>query len=138
MVVAEHGSDFKEGFKAWLESNYHVYEKFERHALHIARFRKHYSARTIIEHMRFEEDTQDNDPKFKLNNNSVPDMSRLFILANPKYRDLFEVRVSPQRSHIRNADSASSMKSEFTSSPSKTKGSQEHQNKFERDRHGTI
>lgn len=103
MLVVEHEDEFKPGFKEWLGANFHVYDIFERLALKIANKRDHYSARTIIEHMRFEDDVREiptSDHAFKLNNNSVPDMSRMFILRNPKHRELFETRISPLRSRL--------------------------------------
>lgn len=103
MLVVEHEEEFKPGFKGWLDMNFHVYEIFERLALKIANKRDRYSARTIIEHMRFEDDVREmptSDHAFKLNNNSVPDMSRMFILRNPKHSELFETRISPLRARL--------------------------------------
>lgn len=103
MVALEHEDEFKSGFRNWLDMNYHVYAIFEQHALAIGRRRDHYSARTIIEHMRFDEDVREDkelSEGFKLNNNGVPDMARLFVLINPIHRELFSMRLSPLRQRL--------------------------------------
>lgn len=59
----------------------------------VATDRHHYSARTIIEAMRFSSDVADNDVTFKINNNLAPDFSRLAMLAFPNVLDgFFETR----------------------------------------------
>lgn len=84
--------DFRPDFKPWLTENYQVYVEFERRALQVAQHRQHYSARTIAEVIRHETTIGQLGGEFKVNNNQVPDMARLFAMMNPERADLFEFR----------------------------------------------
>lgn len=93
---------FREDFGAWLNDNWHVYEEFERRALRLRGIgRSHYSARTIFETMRFDSDVGELGGEWKLNNNRVPCLSRLFLMMNPSCNDLFETRSSCVRDDLR-------------------------------------
>lgn len=87
---------FRKGFLSWLASNLHVWLAFDREATRVwNRGRRHYSARTIIEHLRHETALADTGAEFKLNNNTAPDLARLYRLRYPERADLFELRVMP-------------------------------------------
>jgi DNA modification methylase len=80
--------------------NWPVWERFEREASYIwFRGRRHYSARTIIEWLRHEtvlrEAVRQDVGEFKLNNNWVPDLARLYGMVYPDRSGLFETRVMP-------------------------------------------
>lgn len=95
-VVTSRPDLFRKGFAAWLADNMHVWTAFEREADRVwSRGRRHYSARTIIEHLRHESALADNDTAYKLNGNAVPDMARLYGLLHPDRAGLFETRVMP-------------------------------------------
>ena len=86
---------FSDDFREWLGENRHVWAAFEREALKVwHRGRRHYSARTIIEVLRHESALADTGPDFKINNNSAPDLARLWRLYRPEAADLFELRHS--------------------------------------------
>lgn len=79
-------------FLPWLEENAHIYIEFEHRAINVARFRKHYSARTIVEVMRHDSVIGELSGEWKINDHSTPDMARLFVSMNPQYQNLFEFR----------------------------------------------
>lgn len=70
---------FRAGFHAWLADNYYVYDRFCEEADKVrATGRAHYSARTIAEVLRHESTVREKAGDYKLNNNFVPDMARLY------------------------------------------------------------
>lgn len=92
-LVQAHKSQFRADFPAWLAENAHVFHAFCREADRIwHRGRSHYSARTILEVLRHESALSDTDPQFRLNNNSAPDMARLYTLLHPERVGFFETR----------------------------------------------
>ena len=91
-VARRRASIFREGFIEWLEINGHVYTEFERRALHVARFREHYSGYTILEVMRHDSIIGELHGEWKLNNSHCADLCRLFALCNPNHAGLFEFR----------------------------------------------
>ena len=84
--------EFRPDFRAYLLDNWHVYLEFERRALQVAGRRDHYSARTIAEVIRHDTAIGELRGEWKLNNNAIPDMARLFAAMNPAYSGLFEFR----------------------------------------------
>lgn len=93
-LVNANAGVFRTGFAAWLEDNLHVWTAFEREATKVMRRgRTHYSARTIIEVLRHESALADHGIEYKLNNNTAPDLARLWCLARPADASLFELRV---------------------------------------------
>jgi len=87
---------YPEGFFHWLQFNDHIWEQFERHALTMAAKRNRYSARTIIEVMRWNSDLREKQKKklFKLSNNMTPGLARLWMekhkLDHPKFFQIQE------------------------------------------------
>lgn len=95
-LAEAHALQFRAGFLAWLVANVHVWAAFEREANRVwHRGRRHYSARTLIEHLRHETALADDGADFKLNNNAAPDLARLYLLRYPERGDLFELRARP-------------------------------------------
>jgi hypothetical protein len=97
LVCAEQ-RHFRVDFMAWLSENWHVWQEFEAQADRVwARGRRHYSARTIFEVLRHESVVKEagNAEGWKLNNNVVPDLARLYGLMHPDRVDFFEKRVGP-------------------------------------------
>tara|TARA_R110002110_G_scaffold112168_6_gene278974 strand:+ start:1910 stop:2194 length:285 start_codon:yes stop_codon:yes gene_type:complete len=80
----------------WLDfhrENPHVYKLFSKYAFEaINRGREHYSARTIIELIRWHTDIETNDKDFKINDHTVPYYARLFMHENPEHKGFFELR----------------------------------------------
>ncbi len=71
---------YPEGFFNWLQYNSHIWEQFERYGISMANKRIRYSARTIIEVMRWNSDIKDRHSKlFKLSNNMTPGLARLWM-----------------------------------------------------------
>ena len=97
LVCAEQ-RHFRADFMSWLSSNWHVWLAFEAEADKVwERGRRHYSARTIYEVLRHESALRQDAPgeEWKLNNNQVPDLARLYTLMHPDRADFFETRVGP-------------------------------------------
>lgn len=91
--VATNVSVFREDFGAWLEKNMHLWEIFEMEASAVwIAGRRHYSARTIVEWIRHNMAAREKSGDFKINNNEVPDLARLYVLMWPERADLFELR----------------------------------------------
>ncbi len=84
---------FRHDFPAWLRTNWHIWEGFEREANRIYdRGRRHYSSRTIWEVMRHERTLAEIHSDFKLNNNFAPCVARLYMLMYPERDGFFELR----------------------------------------------
>ena len=80
IIFDEQGEDFDVTFKQWLRENWRIYLTFYSNAeeMRLRARREHYSARTIIELMRWHTDLIERDSTFKINNNAVPDMARMY------------------------------------------------------------
>lgn len=93
--VIENREDFTDGFADWLMHNWQIYLEFETQARIVANSgRKHYSARTIVEYIRHQTLLAETSGSFKINNNHVADLARLFAIRRPNYKNLFEYRVT--------------------------------------------
>lgn len=90
--VRQHPCEFSPGFDEWLDRNFVIWRAFEREALRVAERRLHYSARTIAEVIRHHTALAEQGGHFKIGNDTVPDMARLFALLHPEREDLFEFR----------------------------------------------
>jgi len=74
---------YRKGFHDWLADNYYVFKRFSEEANKIrATGRERYSARTIAEFIRHETALSQYGGNYKLNNNVVPDMARLYADMN--------------------------------------------------------
>jgi len=79
-MFTENRSKYPDGFFHWLSKNQKVWIAFEAKALQMARTRrKRYSARTIVEVLRWHSDISDHTTLFKLSNNMTPGMARLWM-----------------------------------------------------------
>lgn len=81
-----------ERFKAWHLLNPHVYQEFVRLAVMMKARRSKYSARTIIEKMRWDFDIQTTGDVFEINGDFVPLYVRLLIHNRPEFAGFFELR----------------------------------------------
>lgn len=82
------------GFFAWLDTTegMSIWRSFEAKALMMARMRERYSAMAIAQVIRWETDLQDGT-EFKLNNNWVPGLARLWMYNHGEgYPDFFQLR----------------------------------------------
>ena len=80
-------------FMAFHEANTLVYQTFCRRAFQMIQSgRKHYSARAIMEVVRWDIDLKTDDKEFKLNNNHIPYYARMFMLAYPQHDGFFRIR----------------------------------------------
>lgn len=79
-------------FKEFHLDNPHFWELFTHYAHEMSRARKHYSARTVIERIRWHVDVSTTDDELKINNNHTPYYARLFHVANPRKAGFFRLR----------------------------------------------
>lgn len=87
-----HAAELPKGFLDWIELNAHIYAKFESESLSVAQRREHYSARTICEFLRHHSLLAQAGDGWKIDNDMVPGLARLFAILNPTHRGLFEFR----------------------------------------------
>lgn len=86
---------FPDGFFWWLKNNDHLWKTFEEKAYLMAAVggRPRYSARTIIEVMRWDTDLCEKEPMFKISNNMVPGLARLWMVKHGQsYPKFFQIR----------------------------------------------
>ena len=83
-------------FWRWLNNNGPVYHAFKSYAFRMARLgRKRYSAKTIVERIRWDTDISDSEKTFKINNSYTSGMARLFMYQHgEKYPGFFKLRDS--------------------------------------------
>lgn len=82
-----------ERFKDFHRDNPHVYERFREHARQMrAAGWGRYSARTIFEVMRWNENLRTRGDAFKVNDDHIPIYARLLIYHHPEFADFFELR----------------------------------------------
>ena len=92
-LAKQNAGKFRDGFCAWLASNRHVWRAFEREASRIwNRGRRHYSARTICEVLRHESALAEVGSEWKIDNNTAPDLARLYALVHPARAEMFRFR----------------------------------------------
>lgn len=85
----------KEEMQQYHDDNPHIYEAFERFTFEVINAgRKYYSARTIVERMRWHSQIEAKNDTFKLNDHQVPFYSRLFEEKNPQHKGFFHKRSS--------------------------------------------
>ena len=75
------------------ESNPFVYQIFCKRTIQMIQAgRRHYSARAIIEVVRWDIDVQTSAEEFKINNNHIPFYARMFMTAYPEHDGFFRTR----------------------------------------------
>ena len=80
-------------FKDFHRANPHVYHQFRQLALDMrATGRARYSARTIMEVLRWHYDIKTTGDVFEINDNFTPIYVRLLIYNHPEFTDFFELR----------------------------------------------
>jgi hypothetical protein len=85
-------------FKEWHSANPQIYRQFKTLALKMkATGRKRYSARTIIEKMRWDYDIETTGDVFEINGDFVPIYVRLLIHHHPEFSNFFELRLVRSR-----------------------------------------
>ena len=85
---------YPDGFFHWLSKNQPIYDEFERRALRVALIgRKRYSAKAIVETIRYDTDLRQTDKLFKIDNRMTSGMARLWMEQyGGKYPKFFELR----------------------------------------------
>ena len=90
IMAALKEGEYLDGFVDWALTNPHIVRGFFNQADAIAKRRKYYSARSIAEALRHESILRDTVSEWKINNNTVPDLARLYGKARKS--ELFQFR----------------------------------------------
>jgi hypothetical protein len=97
-IVRNNPDQFRSGFLDYAVDNWHLYEGFKERAFQMAATgRDHYSAKTIIQVLRFHSDLAEVDSEFKVNDKWAADFGRLFMLRHPNYQGFFKTKISEHR-----------------------------------------
>jgi hypothetical protein len=92
-LFANTDRDLLAKFKAFHLANGFVYEKFKEYARKIkSKGHKKYSAWTIINVIRWEEDLKTRGDVFQINNDFIALYARLLIYHFPEFEKFFELR----------------------------------------------
>lgn len=102
-VIAENDGIFEDlnnedWFYEWLVGSVHIVVKFEEYSIMLKERGKRdiYSARAIVEGMRWDSLISDSDVEYKINDHCVPFLSRLVMAANPRLAGMFSCRGKKQ------------------------------------------
>lgn len=95
-AIEDNKDQFRCDFAEWISANWPIYEEFESEAFRVAQVRDHYAARTIVEVIRHWTTLRE-EGHFKINNNRIPDMARLFSMLHPEKAGFFKLRESDMR-----------------------------------------
>ena len=91
---------FLPDFPEYLFENMHIWQGFKELAFQmLATGRKNYSAKTIIQVLRWHSDLEESTSSFKISDKWAADFSRLFMYRYPEYADFFRTT----NSHLRSA-----------------------------------
>ena len=94
IAIASGGDDYSACFQKWIQDNWPIYLRFERLAfVAVQRKFKHYSSKTIVDHLRWNSDMREQNSEFKINNSRTPDLARLFEAMNPNHVGFFRSRI---------------------------------------------
>ena len=97
-LIRNNPDQFRSGFLDYAVSNWHLYEGFEERAFEMSDTgRTYYSAKTIIQVLRFHSDLAEVDSKFKVNDKWAADFGRLFMLRHTKHQGFFKTKISEHR-----------------------------------------
>ncbi len=93
-LTLEEEMRYPNGFWRWHAENPHIYKAFRVMAIRMALMgRKRYSARTIIEVIRWNSEIKDSTVHFKINDHYTPGLARLFMRDyHNKWPKFFELR----------------------------------------------
>jgi hypothetical protein len=96
-IVTQDEANYRADFKQWLSKNFHVYLAFEDLATKIFnKGFKRYSSKTIVETIRYHSSIKELQGEYRINNNTTPDLARLFDAMNPRMSGMFEFRLNSQ------------------------------------------
>jgi len=103
-LIQDNPTQFREGFQPYFITNFHLWSGFVERALQMVRTgRAHYSAKTIIQVLRFHSDLYEADSEFKVNDKWAADFGRLFMLRYPLHKGFFATKESAHRIRIEEA-----------------------------------
>jgi hypothetical protein len=106
-VFRGYPSSVRKRFESFHRDNPHVFRKFKELAFAMKDTgRTQYSARTIIEKMRWDYDIGTTGGVFKINDDFVPIYVRLLIQRYPDFVGFFELRVVRSRGAISDEERA--------------------------------
>jgi len=85
---------FRPNFYTWACNNFAIYTYFESEAMKFSAMGyARIGAKMIVENIRYRTILKEiGNGEWKINNSFTADLARLFLLLNPGYRGLFEIR----------------------------------------------
>jgi len=95
--LPENRNIYPAGFFRWLDTQegMTIWKDFEAKAMQMAKIRPYYSAMAIAQVIRWESSLRDGGVEFKLNNNWIPGLSRLWMFNHcERYPYFFQLRSS--------------------------------------------
>jgi len=102
-----HSEHFRSGFLSYLNENWHLWEGFSQRAFQMVKTgRSHYSAKTIIQVLRFHTDLTEVNSEFKVNDKWAADFGRLFMLRHPEHKGFFKTKFSEHRVSMKSEEVA--------------------------------
>lgn len=88
-----HRAPLEERFAAWIRDNPAVWRLFERFTFEAIRAgHKHYSADAIVHRIRWHTSVETRGDEFKINNDFVAGLSRMWRQRHPEHVGFFETR----------------------------------------------
>lgn len=102
-LFAAYTAKEKGDFRDWLRKNRELFDLFWRLAegLLTKGHRQRYGAKAIVEAMRWHNAQADGNSTFKLNNNRTAMMSRLLVIEDKRFADVFRFRLPVKGSKTR-------------------------------------
>lgn len=92
-LFAGYPESVRDRFTRFHKANPQVYDLFRQAAMRMRDTgRQRYSARTIVEVIRWDHDLRSTGDAFSVNDNFTPIYVRLLIHEHPEFRDFFELR----------------------------------------------
>lgn len=98
-VIDKSDYDYRDDFKKWLVDNPAVWQAFTSKVTeaYMHSHKSRFSARAIMEIIRWETMVHERDITFKINNNYVADLARLVMEVQPQLKGYFQIRGSSLR-----------------------------------------
>lgn len=90
---------YRPEFVTWLHSNHQVWQAFvdKTHEAFNLQHRARFSARNVMEQVRWSTAVRESGAMFKINNNYIPDLARLVMELDTRLNGFYQLRSNPER-----------------------------------------
>ena len=98
-VIENSEHDYRPEFVYWLSKNFQVWQAFveQTKIAFKVQHRARFSARQIVESVRWNSAVSESSSLFKISNNYIPDMARLIMELHEPLKGFFETRSNAAR-----------------------------------------